>query len=68
MKQMHSIWRKEDNFSLKVIFNLIFLGNTLPEPVFLPIKGAYAINLSTHSLILQQKIVFLSKSCIFARF
>jgi hypothetical protein len=68
MKQMHSIWRREDKFPLKVIFNLFFWGNKLPEPLFLPFKGESPINLSTHPLISQQKIVFLSKSCIFARF
>jgi hypothetical protein len=68
MKQMHSDGSRDIFIPLKVIFNLFFSGNKLPEPLFLPINGASSINLSTQPLISQQKIVFLSKSCIFARF
>ena len=68
MKQMHSVWSREINIPLKVIFNYLFSGNKLPELLFLPIKAVSPINLSTQRVISQQKIVFLSKSCIFARF
>jgi hypothetical protein len=68
MKQMHSDGSWDIFIPLKVIFNRFFLGNKLPEPLYLPLNGASPINLSTHPLISQQKIVFLSKSCIFARF
>ena len=68
MKQMHSYGSRDIFIPLKVIFNLFFSGNKLPEPDFSPHKGLTPINLSTHPLISQQKIVFLSKSCIFARF